>query len=78
MTSSANAKSKVNLAATPMEDNPALSEAEETQRQRAQRVAELRARRLAREAADKIAVTKKTEATVKRPLRLPQAHRQQS
>jgi hypothetical protein len=78
MTIPMRSKAKVNLAATPMAENPALSEAEEAQRQRAQQVAELRARRLAREAADKSAIATKAEARPKRPLRLPQAHRQQS
>ncbi len=67
------------FAATQKKDKQVLNEKEKARQERAERVASLRALRLAKEAADKKAAenaaAEKAAAKNKKPSRLPQAHR---
>ncbi len=67
------------FAATQKKDKQALMEKDKAQQEMAERMARLRALRLAKEAADKEAAkeadAEKAAAKNKKPSRLPQAHR---
>ncbi len=70
MANSARARADILLAATRLKEKPVLNEEDEKQRASAEKVARLKALRLAKEAADK-----KAAAGKEKPVRLPQAHR---
>ncbi len=76
---SAKSRAEELFAATQKKDKRALNEKEIARQERAERVASLRALRLAKEAADKKAAenadAEKAAAKNKKPSRLPQAHR---
>ncbi len=82
MLKSVKAKAEQHFAATQKKDNLALKEKENARQEMAERVARLRALRLAKEAAEKEAVEKvdaeKAAAKNKKPSPSPQAHRRKS
>ena len=77
MLKSVKSKAEEQFAATQKKDKRALKEKEKAQQERAEHVANLRALRLAKDAADKQA-TEKPAAKKNNPTRLPQAHRPES
>ncbi len=74
MSKSAKSRAEELFAATQKKDKQVLNEKEKARQERAERVASLRALRLANEASDKKA-TEKAASKNKKPSRLPQAHR---
>ena len=82
MLRSVKSKTEEQFAATQKKDKQALKEKERVLQETAEHVANLRALRLAKEAADKEAAEKaaaeKVAAKNKKPSRLPQAHRPES
>ncbi len=79
MWKSVKSRAEKQFAATQKKDKQALKEKEKARLKRAEHVASLLARRLAKEATDKNATEKaaaeKAAAKNKKPSRLPQAHR---
>ncbi len=82
MLKSAKSRAEEHFTATQKKDKQILKEKEKARQEIAERVARLRALRLAKEAADKEAAeeadAEKAAAKNKKPSRLPQAHRRQS
>ncbi len=79
MVKSAKSRAEEQFAAIRKKDKQAMNKKEKALQERAKHVADLRALRLAKEAADKEAAEKaaaeKAAAKKKKPSRLPQAHR---
>ncbi len=79
MLKSVKSRAEEQFAATQKKGKKALKEKEKARLERAKHVADLRALRLAKEAADKKAAdeaaAEKAAAKKKKPSRLPQAHR---
>ncbi len=75
MLRSAKSRAEEQFAATQKKDKQALKEKEKARQESAEHVANLRALRLAKEAADKEAAAEKAAAKNKKPSRLPQTHR---
>ena len=79
MLRSRKSRAEEQFAATQKKDKQALKEKEKARQEQSEHVANLRALRLAKEAADKKAAEKaaaeKAAAKNKKPSRLPQAHR---
>ncbi len=74
MRKSVKSRAEEQFAAIQKKDKQALTEKKKAQQEIAERVARLRALRLAKEAADKEAA-EKAAAKNKKPSRLPQVHR---
>ena len=79
MRNSVKSRAEEQFAATQKKDKQSLKDKEKARQEMAERVARLRALRLANEAADKeaaaAAAAEKAAAKNKKPSRLPQAHR---
>ena len=75
MLKSVKSRAEEKFSAIQKKDKPALKEKEKARKERAEHVADLRALRLAKEAADKEAAAEKAAAKNKKPSRLPQTHR---
>ena len=78
MLKSVKSKAEERYAASQKKYKQALTEKEKARQKEMEHTASLRALRLAKEAADKVAAAKKEATKNKKPSRLPQAHRHAS